>query len=157
VSRIYIASSWKNNSKLIDIARRLRDAGHAVDLFCDDSQGRYVFHWTKLVDREEDLAQYDAISFLDDARTRLAFIEDKSWLDWADTVLLVLPCGRSAHLEAGYGKGQGKRLVIYGPFEKGEFDVMYGFADALVRERECTGIRDLLEMLGPVKPTGGTQ
>lgn len=30
-------------------------------------------------------------------------------------------------------KGRGKKLFIVGEFEKGEFDVMYGFADGMFR------------------------
>ena len=33
-------------------------------------------------------------------------------MQWADTGVLVMPCGRSAHLEAGYFVGAGKRLII---------------------------------------------
>jgi hypothetical protein len=129
--KIYIASSWKNEKECKEIARGLRDDGHEVDCFCDESGGRFVFHWSELVKSEEDLKNFNAISFLADERTQKAFKEDKKWLDWADTVLLVLPAGNSAHLEAGYKKGQGGKLFIYGPFPKGQFDVMYGFADGL--------------------------
>jgi hypothetical protein len=61
-----------------------------------------------------------------------AFQEDKKWLEWSEATLLILPAGKSAHLEAGYAKGQGKHLVIYQKdFPSGEFDVMYGFADLI--------------------------
>lgn len=129
--KIYIASSWKNTVLARHVARELKAGGLEVDCFCDPSTGRYVFHWTEFVDREEDLAKYNAIEFLEDRRTQRAFIEDKKWLDWADACVLVLPAGRSAHLEAGYAAGQGKPLFITGIFAKGEFDVMYGFAQRL--------------------------
>ena len=66
------------------------------------------------------------------AEAQKAFDEDKKWIDWADVVFLLLPAGKSSHLEAGYAKGQGKKLVIFQEnFPKGEFDVMYGFADLI--------------------------
>jgi hypothetical protein len=40
------------------------------------------------------------------------FTYDKSGLDWCDTCVLLLPCGNSAHLEAGYAVGQGKKTII---------------------------------------------
>lgn len=52
---------------------------------------------------------------------------------------MILPCGRSAHLEGGYAVGKGKALYILGHFPKGEFDVMYGFATALVPWHSFTG------------------
>ncbi|AEG60036.1 hypothetical protein [Desulforamulus ruminis] len=130
--KIYVVSSWKNVSMVRSLTDYLRRNGHEVDDFTDDSRGRYVFHWSEVGDIQE----LDAINFLKDRRAQRAFEEDKKWIDWADAVILVLPAGRSAHLEAGYAKGKGKLLVILGEFPKGEFDVMYGFADLLTRDHE---------------------
>ena len=81
-----------------------------------------------------DIAKHDGISIMRTKEVQRAFAEDKKWIDWADAVIMLLPCGKSAHLEAGYAKGHGKKLYIIGEFPKGEFDVMYGFADRLYRE-----------------------
>lgn len=134
--KIYIASSWKNQEKVLSLAKRLEAEGFEVDAFCRSTDNRYSFHWSELVDNEDELANYDAIQFLSDPRTQRAFKEDNRWLDWSDTVIMLMPCGKSSHLEAGYKKGQGKRLYIYGEFPKGEFEVMYGFADGLFRSEE---------------------
>jgi len=134
--KVYIASSWKNQQKVLVLAKRLESEGFEVDAFCRSTDNRYSFHWSELVDNEDELANYDAIQFLSDPRTQRAFKEDKKWLDWADVVIMMMPCGRSSHLEAGYAKGQGKKLYIYGEFPKGEFEVMYGFADGLFRTEE---------------------
>lgn len=143
--RIYLASSWKNVAEVRQLAARLRDAGHAVDDFTDDSRGRFVFHYSELGNP----AELDAISFLQHNQARRAFLEDKKMIDWADAVVLLLPAGRSAHLEAGYAKGTGKQLVIYQPegFPAGEFDVMYGFADLLT-----TSFDDMVEFLSKPRP-----
>ena len=126
--RIYLASSWKNHQIVKSWAAHLRDRGHKVDAFCDDSNGRFIFDYREIGKADE----LDAINFMDDYRTRKAFQEDKKWLDWADACLLILPAGKSSYLEAGYIKGQGKYLVIWqNEFPKGEFDVMYGFADLI--------------------------
>lgn len=134
--RIYLASSWKNAEIVRDLAKKLEGNGFEVDAFCRSTDQRYSFHWSEFVDDEIELLQYDAITFIDDSRVQRAFKEDKCWLDWANTVIMVMPCGRSSHLEAGYGVGQGKRLFIYGDFPKGEFDVMYGFAEGMFRSED---------------------
>jgi len=128
MSRIYIASSWKNADILPPFAVTLEIWGNEVDCFCREDTGRFVFSFRD-IDNAENIDQFDMMKT---PQCRKAFAEDKKWLDWADTVIMVLPCGRSAHLEAGYAVGQGKRLVILGEFPKGEWDVMYGFADLLV-------------------------
>ena len=124
--KIYLASSWKNAKLVREIANYLRVFGHEVDDFTDKSNGRFVFSFDKL----PDISSHNAISVLVFPEVKRAFTEDKKWIDWADVVLLLLPAGKSAHLEAGYAKGQGKKLIIYQEgFPEGEFDVMYGFAD----------------------------
>ena len=61
IVKIYIASSWKNQSSVLKLATRLEDNGFEVDAFCRASATRYAFHWSKLVDNEDDLRYYDAI------------------------------------------------------------------------------------------------
>lgn len=143
--KIYIATSWKNEALAKTVAQILRNDGHEVDCFCDPSSGRYVFHWTEFVEKEEDLKHYDAISFLNDPRTQRAFKEDKAYIDWCDAVVMIHPCGKSAHLEAGYAKGSGKKLYMWGKFPKGEFDVMYGFTDGIFPEDSLEDLRAVLK------------
>jgi len=138
--KIYIASSWKNQKAVIALAEYLERYGFEVDAFCRVSDKRYAFHWSELVDEEADLANYDAIEMLADPRTQRAYTEDKKWIDWSDCVIMLMPCGRSSHLEGGYAKGQGKLLYIYGDFPKGEFDVMYGLSDGLFRREDIDAL-----------------
>lgn len=132
--KIYIASSWKNAELVYTIASHLREWGHQVDAFVDSTNGRYVFHWSEMLDSpDKSISKLNAITFLKDKRSQRAFKEDKKWLNWCEACVMVLPAGNSSHLEAGYIKGQKKKLIIYAPlgFPQGEFDVMYGFADLL--------------------------
>lgn len=137
--KIYLASSWKNIEWVEAWDLLLRYEGHQVDAFCDDTSGRFVFHFSEI----GDASKLDAVNFLQDERSQKAFAEDKKWLDWADVCLLILPAGKSSHLEAGYAKGCGKKLIIWQQqFPKGEFDVMYGFADLITNR-----IGEVLEFL----------
>ena len=42
-------------------------------------------------------------------------MSDLKGMQKADVCLLILPCGKSSHLEAGYMRGMGKTLYIYMP------------------------------------------
>jgi len=55
------------------------------------------------------------------------YLYDKSHLDSSDVGVLMLPAGKSGHLEAGYLIGRGKPVFIIGP-EPERYDVMYNFA-----------------------------
>lgn len=135
--RIYIATSWKMDEIALVLADLLRGIGYDVDCFCDESTGRYSFTRREL---GKDADYLDAVEFLRTPQAQRAFAEDKKWLDWSDVVILILPSGRSAHLEAGYGKGSGKRLYILGGYEQGKYDVMYGFADGMYQLADMSGL-----------------
>ncbi len=129
--KIYIATSWKQEIFVSILAKRLREAGHKVFAFCEETRPdglpSFVFDGGKFSEQFSDgPPRWD--TFCDFDAPKKAFKCDKMGLDWADTIVLVLPSGRSAHLEAGYAVGRGKDLVIYGQLPDGEFDVMYGFA-----------------------------
>ena len=126
--KIYIASSWKNRDNVIMLKDHLIKYGHKVDAFCDfRDEERIVFDFKQIPNWET----YNAKSFLNIDEVEMAFNQDKKMIDWADCVILLLPAGKSSHLEAGYAKGTNKKLIIAGDFPSGEIDVMYGFADEL--------------------------
>ena len=59
------------------------------------------------------------------------FAADLEALKGADVCVLVLPCGRSAHTEAGWMAGVGKKVVVFIP-EMVEPELMYKLFDAVV-------------------------
>lgn len=67
---------------------------------------------------------------------------DRTYLTRADSVVLVLPAGRSGHLELGWALGQGKRGYILLDGEPDRYDVMYNFATAV-----CLNLEELLDEL----------
>lgn len=149
--RIYLASSWRNDELVMVVYRLLRQYGFDVDAFCNQPGGRVGFNIADcLAAAGHSLDEVDAITALRHPAVaeqfRIAFREDKKWLDWCNCVIMLMPCGRSAHLEAGYAKGQGKLFYIYWMTEmpKGEFDNMYQFADGMFRREE---IGDLVHEL----------
>jgi hypothetical protein len=135
--KIYIATSWKNEKLAKIVAQVLRENGHEVDCFCDESTGRYCFRWT---DHFEDLKQANVFSFLSLPEAKRAFEEDKKYIDWCDVVVMIFPCGNSSHLEGGYAKGSGKKFYIWGSFPPGYFENMYGFADGIFNEDNLAGL-----------------
>lgn len=67
---------------------------------------------------------------------------DKRNLDDSEAAVLVMPAGKSAHLELGYMAGKGRKTFYYMEEEPERFDVMLQFCDAV-----CFGYDDLLETL----------
>ena len=127
MAKIYIASSWRNQY-YPDVVTRLREAGHDVYDFRNPPQGTDGFHWS---DVDADYMNWNAAQYREGLKSPKAeqqFANDIEALTWADTCLLVLPCGRSAHTEAGWMAGARKKVIVYIP-EMQEAELMYMLFD----------------------------
>ncbi len=65
---------------------------------------------------------------LDQPAAHHIFQFDKTFLDLCSAAILLLPAGKSGHLELGYIIGQGKPGFILMPGEPKRYDLMYRFA-----------------------------
>lgn len=131
VRKIYVASSWRNKHQP-NVVIKLRELGHLVYDFKNPIEGNYGFSWAQV---REDYVKWDKTTFLQDLHksdiAKEGFRLDMQALKWADTCVLLLPSGRSAHLEAGYAIGQGKQTIIYVDDDKFEPELMYLMADKI--------------------------
>ena len=129
MARIYVASSWRN-PYFPEVVKCLRAAGHEVYDFRNPPHGGAGFHWTDIDPKapEWTFAQY--AEGLHHPLAERQFQADIDALTWADTCVLVLPCGRSAHTEAGWMAGAGKRVIAYIP-EMVEPELMYKLFDGV--------------------------
>lgn len=133
MSRIYVATSWKNEHQPT-IVLNLRHMGHQVYDF-RNPDGLDGFAWTQL-DPNWQLwtPRTYREQLLRNPRAAQGFMADHRAMLWADTCLMVLPCGNSAHIEAGHFAGMGKRLVIYIPDGNFQPDLMYLLANEICVE-----------------------
>lgn len=141
--KIYVASSWRNPIQQ-QIVSVLRDAGNEVYDFRNPGPDNYGFAWSEV---NPDWLQWTPEQFISDLYAEhpavvRGFGLDKAALDWCDTCVLVLPCGRSAHLEAGYCAGQGKTTLFYLHPDRFEPELMYLLGHGCV-----TSVEALLEAL----------
>ena len=122
--KIYVASSWRNQHQP-SVVISLRLAEHQVYDFRNPSPGEHGFAWAQI---DLDWSNWSLTQYREALKSPVAqkgFKLDKGGLNWADTCVLVLPCGRSAHLEAGYMIGDGKQCFFYLPEEGFEPELMY--------------------------------
>jgi hypothetical protein len=99
--RIYVASSWRNGYQQA-VVESLRQLGHEVYDFRHPAPGNDGFHWSEIDPAWKDWNQSAFAAALQHPIAVDGFGRDMSALEWCDTCVLVLPCGRSAHLEAGW-------------------------------------------------------
>jgi len=83
----------------------------------------------------------DYLVMVNHPRAIEGFEADFAAMNKADTFVLVLPCGKSAHLELGWAIGAGKRtaILLEDPVEP---ELMYRMVDHL-----STDVADLLAWL----------
>lgn len=129
--RIYLASSWRNPYQP-EVLAALRAAGHDVYDFRNPAPGQKGFAWRDC----GGIAAQDGpgtgaktipsyLEAVHSSRAAEGFAFDKAALEWCDTCVLALPCGRSAHLELGYAAGQGKDTYVLLHEDKFEPELMY--------------------------------
>lgn len=127
--KIYVASSWRNSYQSCAV-RDLRAAGFEVYDFKNPATGEHGFHWSQIDSEWETWTPGQLSNALRDPIAVDGFNVDMNALKDADAVVLVLPCGRSAHLEAGYAAGTNKLVYIYSP-ESCEPELMYRMTEGV--------------------------
>lgn len=154
-SYVYVASSWRNPMQQ-QVCSVLKAAG--IDHYdFRNPEGGTGFSWREVksdytgprigVDgiREkgsdwEDRDEY--LRMIAHPRAIEGFDSDFAAMEKADAFIMVLPCGKSAHLELGWAVGAGKRtaILLEDPIEP---ELMYKIVDYL-----SSGTDDLLRWLG---------
>lgn len=135
--KIYIIGALKNN-EITNIAAELRPKNNSPDGVENNNPDMVEYdvfdQWiTPGPDADQYLFEYakkrgwnykEALT-CDAARNNFDF--DKRHIDSADIVVMVMPAGKSAHLELGYSIGMGKEAHILFDKEPERFDLMYNF------------------------------
>lgn len=153
-SYIYVASSWRNPAQPLVV-----DAIRLAGLECYDFRnppGGTGFSWREVK------ADYDGprigtdgirakgsdwepveeyLRMIDHPRAVEGYAADFAAMEKADTFVMLLPCGKSAHLELGHAIGAGKRsaILLEDPVEP---ELMYRGASFLARD-----IQELVDWL----------
>ena len=129
MTRIYVASSWRNEY-YPEVVQKLRDSGFDVYDFRNPPSGDEGFHWCNVSDKWLDWTQEEYRDKLMHPLAERQFGNDIKAMESCDICVLVLPCGRSAHTEAGWFAGKGKKVIAYIP-TKQEPELMYKLFDGI--------------------------
>lgn len=127
--KIYVASSWRNQIYQF-VVDKLREAGFEVYDFRNPQPGNNGFHWSEIDPNWQNWDFHQYTEALEHPIAKSGFSNDMTALMNADICVLVLPSGRSAHLEAGYAIGAEKPTYIIIP-EKMEPELMYKMASGI--------------------------
>jgi hypothetical protein len=146
---IYVASSWRNPLQTAVVAA-LRSLEIDVYDFRNPAPGNNGFGWKEI---DGGWQSWTPEQFKDALRSSIAkrgFALDANAVDAADALVLVLPCGRSAHLEAGVAIGKGKPTAIL-MLERAEPELMYNWTTV------CTSMDQLFDWVDYAKGIAQTR
>lgn len=143
--KVYVASSWRNQRQPAVVAA-LRAAGHEVYDFRNPAPDLLGFSWKHCEGDPPPWSAEKTREVLSHPRAEQGFNADFDAMKWADAVVMVQPCGRSAALELGWGCGAGKRTAVL--MDDGqEPELMLKCADKL-----CASLDEVLAFLAPPAP-----
>jgi hypothetical protein len=107
---VYVASSWRNPHQPA-VCAVLKAAG--IEHYDFRNPGGTGFAWSEIDPNWMQWTADEYIAALDHPRAIEGFNSDMDALKRATHVLLVLPSGRSAHLELGWAVGAGKQTAVW--------------------------------------------
>jgi len=138
--KIYVASSWRNGRQpyVVDL---LREWDHEVYDFRNPKPGDSGFHWSEIDPKWKLWSPQDFRDGLAHPLAQEGFSKDLEAMKWANAFVLVLPCGKSAHLELGWAIGARKPSIILIE-NASEPELMYKMATSI-----CTSLDELKETL----------
>jgi len=126
MSKIYIASSWRNQLQP-GVVKALRAAGHEVYDFRNPAPGDNGFHWSEIDPAWQSWTPQRYRECLSHPVAEWGYATDFAAMQWADTFVGVMPFGRSASMEMGWAAGHGKRTILL--LEDGEPELMVKMFD----------------------------
>lgn len=124
--QIYLIGSLRNEV-VPEVAKRLRAAG--FDVFDDwFAPGPEADDFWRKYEKKRGHTYGEA---LNGWAAKHIYEFDKHHIDQSHIAVLLMPAGKSGHLELGYMLGQGKPGYILFDAEPERWDVMYQFADGV--------------------------
>lgn len=140
IKKIYVASSWRNPYQP-EVVKKLRESGFNVYDFRKPDENDRGFHWSDIDENWKDWTVEEYCKSLNHQVAQSGFKKDYFAMTTCGIGVLVCPCGRSAHLEAGYFVGKGRKLYIYMP-KKQEPELMYKMASSV-----CITVDELIKKI----------
>ena len=127
------------------VGKLLRLIGHTVYVFCDI--GEDARRYSNEVRQHGHADTLNARSATNDVTVLKIYKENMMKLLAADAVVLVLPSGKSAHLEAGFAVGRGKPVYVIGELRDGDWDAMYCMCNGIFAYEDIISLMDRLKII----------
>ena len=136
----FVASRWRNKEQVLELSGKIRAKGKSVYTFVEGDGTNYALKDAEQShEPEEFMRKFESIpDWQHDSAIREIFDIDMNALRDSACLLLLLPAGKSSHIEAGAAYGMSKRLIVIGEQKETEslyliFDEFYDTIDDFVK------------------------
>jgi len=112
----FISGRWRNRDKVVALTHEIRKKGHSA----------YCFFETLLSkeraknDPEEEMKFFEKLDWRNDPYVKDIFTTDMEAEKNSDVFVMLLPAGKSCHIEAGAAYGMGKKCILIGKQKEAE-------------------------------------
>lgn len=126
----FVSGRWRSRDNVLDLARRIRKKGYSVYCFLEASHNVHRI----ALDPEASMQEFESRDWREDQYVRETFEGDMEGERNSDTFVMLLPAGKSCHMEAGAAYGMGKKCILIGEQKEAEslyliFDEVYKTVD----------------------------
>jgi nucleoside 2-deoxyribosyltransferase len=112
----FVSGRWRNRDNVLSLVNEIREKGHSVYSFLESAHS--IENAKK--HPEEHMEHFEKLDWRNDPYVKNIFASDMDGLKKCDTFVLLLPAGKSCHIEAGVAHGLGKKCVLIGEQKEAE-------------------------------------
>src|SRR5882724_10113170 len=129
----FVSGRWRNRDNILDLVSKIRKKGYSVYCFLEASHSTHQI----ANDPEEDMQRFEKLDWRSDPYVKEVFQNDMTGEKNSDVFVMLLPAGKSCHIEAGAAYGMGKKCILIGEQKEAEslyliFDQIYPTVEAFL-------------------------
>lgn len=129
----FVSGKWRNRDKVISLTNAIRQKGYSVYCFLEAQ------HSVDRVDDdpEKSMQEFEKLDWRNDNYIKNVFQNDMRGERNSSKFVMLLPAGKSCHIEAGVAYGLGKKCILIGEQKIAEslyliFDEVYPTENAFL-------------------------
>ena len=122
----FISGKWRNRDNILKLTQKIRKKGYSVYCFLESQHSKHRIN----DDPEKSMQEFEKLDWRSDPYVKNVFENDMKAERNSGTFVMLLPGGKSCHIEAGVAYGMGKKCILIGEQEEAEslyliFDKVY--------------------------------
>lgn len=112
----FVSGRWRNRKNILEFTNQIRAKGYKVYCFLETAPSMYG----EKDDPETEMQTFEQRDWRNDAYVQEIFQKDMAGEQASEVFLMLLPAGKSCHIEAGVAYGSGKKCILIGEQKEAE-------------------------------------